>query len=116
LSEYQKEITINPNVFNHSEEFLSSLQAFTHGWDVYHILDKPIYHLYKSPRHLSSDFRSTAQVESPVEYNINKMRSLKTMLDLIIYDKPNPYIGTTRSITDLSSFLGYSLQQIFKKH
>jgi hypothetical protein len=116
LVEYHNEVAIDPNVFNHSEEFLSSLQAFTHGWDVYHILDKPIYHLYKSPRHLSSTFRSTAQVESPVDYNINKMKSLQIMLDLVIYNKTTEYIGSDRTIQDLSNFIGYDLQAVFKKH
>lgn len=116
LSEYQNEINIDPNVFNYSEEFLSSLQAFTYGWDVYHILNKPIYHLYKSPRYLSSVFRSTAQVESPVEYNINKMNSLKIILDFVLYNKTNEHIGTIRTIQELSEFLGYSLQGVFEKH
>jgi hypothetical protein len=116
LSEYHNDITINPDVFNHSEEFLSSVQAFTYGWDVYHVLNKPIYHLYKSPRYLSSVFRSTAQVESPVEYNINKMKSLKTMLDLVIHNQTNEYIGKTRTIQELSTFLGYDLKNVFEKH
>ena len=113
LSVFRLQHQIPANVFNHAEEFCNSIQAFTNGWDGYTIFYKPVYHLNRNARQLSSVFRSTAQIETPLEYNINKMQNIKNILDIFIRNTEDPIIGDKRTLNDLYNFLGYSLREVF---
>jgi hypothetical protein len=113
LASFRLQHQIPANVFNHAEEFCNSIQAFTNGWDGYAILYKPVYHLNRNPQQLSSIFRSAAQIEMPLEYNINKIQNIKNILDIFIRNTQDPIIGDQRSLNDLYHFLGYSLREVF---
>ena len=42
-----QEIPYDPQYYFHGEEQALSLRAFTHGWDIYHPPEIPLYHWYK---------------------------------------------------------------------
>lgn len=43
-----EEIPYDPYLYFHGEEQSLSVRSFTHGWDIYHPVTVPLYHLYKS--------------------------------------------------------------------
>jgi hypothetical protein len=54
-----QEVPIDPWLYFHGEEQNLAVRAWTHGWDIWHIPDMPIYHLYHAgggrPVHWDAD-------------------------------------------------------------
>jgi hypothetical protein len=45
---FVEEVPYDPYLYFHGEEQSLAVRAFTRGWDIYHPLLIPVYHLYKS--------------------------------------------------------------------
>lgn len=44
---FVEEVPYDPWLYFHGEEQSLAVRAFTHGWDIFHPLTTPVYHLYK---------------------------------------------------------------------
>lgn len=45
---FVEEVPYDPYLYFHGEEQSLAIRAFTRGWDIFHPLTTPVYHLYKS--------------------------------------------------------------------
>jgi glycosyltransferase involved in cell wall biosynthesis len=45
---FVEEVPYDPYLYFHGEEQSLAVRAFTRGWDIYHPLTTPVYHLYKN--------------------------------------------------------------------
>jgi hypothetical protein len=45
---FVEEVPYDPYLYFHGEEQSLAVRAFTRGWDIYHPLVVPLYHLYKT--------------------------------------------------------------------
>jgi hypothetical protein len=43
------EVPYDPQLYFHGEEQNLAIRAYTHGWDIYHPVSVPLYHLYRQP-------------------------------------------------------------------
>jgi hypothetical protein len=106
------EVPYDPHLYFEGEEQTLSVRAWTHGWDIYHTTDIPIYHLYStgdvvtthrevhwSPnddqeriqRWWELDNKSKARVTALLQHNA----------DLGIYG-----LGKARTLTEYANFSG----------
>ncbi len=46
---FVREVPYDPDLYFHGEEQSLALRAWTRGWDIWHMPEIPIYHLYKQP-------------------------------------------------------------------
>jgi hypothetical protein len=104
---FVNEIPYDPQFYFEGEEQALALRAYTHGWDVLHVANMPIYHLQE---------RSTR--DAHWEGNVNEERgdnnwwalkgqSIKRLTQLINGEDIGIYsLGTKRSVNDYAKFCG----------
>jgi hypothetical protein len=106
------EIPYDPRLYVHGEEQSIALRAFTHGWDIYHTTDIPIYHLYSTGEVETSHREVHWSPNADKERNQrwweldNKSKARMTALlqhnaDLGIYG-----LGKARTLTEYANFSG----------
>ncbi|NBO82539.1 MAG: hypothetical protein EBU75_06835 [Betaproteobacteria bacterium] len=49
LGRFTEEVPYDPQLYFHGEEQSLALRAYTRGWDLFHMREVPLYHLYKKP-------------------------------------------------------------------
>lgn len=101
-----QEIPYDPWLYFHGEEQNQAVRAFTHGWDIYHPVDIPVYHIYKDDRkrHWNEDKntgRSEAWVMLDRECNQRMHRLLYDRAPLGIYG-----LGFKRTLEEFAEFSG----------
>jgi len=102
-------VPYDPRLYFHGEEQNLAIRAWTRGWNIFHVPDMPILHLYKQPD-------PTAQVHwNPDDDAARSFRfweleqqATKRMRDLLVTGKDlGSYgLGTARSLTDFATFSG----------
>lgn len=101
----------DPWLYFHGEEQALTLRLFTHGWDLFHIPDLPIHHLYNDaasgapPRPLHWDAQQEAGREQawwPLEQRSRaRLAALVAGEDLGVYG-----LGKARTLADFAAFSG----------
>lgn len=102
------EVPYDPVVYFLGEEQSLAVRAWTHGWDIFHIPDAPIYHLYHSatrrPLHWDVEDDQTRQLRWWDLENRSKAR-----LRALLYDRQTlgAYgLGRQRSLAEFADFSG----------
>jgi hypothetical protein len=101
-----QEVPYDPWLYFHGEEQNQAIRAYTHGWDIYHPTDVPIYHLYNDnrTRHWHED-KNTGRTEEWImldrEANQRMYRLLYDRAPLGIYG-----LGFKRTLEEFAEFSG----------
>lgn len=102
------EIPYDPSLYFLGEEQNLAVRSFTHGWDIYHTSDVPLYHLYynKGNRPLHWDVEEDS--ERYIKWTTLNKQSEQRMSDLIYNGKNlGAYgLGNTRTLKDFAEFSG----------
>ena len=105
-----KDLPYDPHFYFWGEEQALALRAFTHGWDMLHVSNMPIYHLYDTdpntcyrPKHWAEAIDQTRSVRWWDRDKKSKQRltDLVTGHDLGVFG-----LGRNRSIQDYADFCG----------
>lgn len=103
-----QEIPYDPTLYFVGEEQNMFIRAWTNGWDIYHIPNVPVYHLYyrKTKRILHWD--NDEDKNRPVRWYELRERSRLRLKQLLFYGKDlGAYgLGKARSLVDFSQFSG----------
>lgn len=92
----------DPYFYFHGEEQALALRLFTHGWNIFHPFDLPIYHLYNTPNNSSRPLHWSEH-----EWWNLEQRSRKRMDALVRGEPLGVYgLGTVRSIHEYAIFSG----------
>jgi hypothetical protein len=106
------EVPYDPHLYFEGEEQTLSVRAWTHGWDIYHTTDVPIYHLYSTGDVATTHREVHWSPNSDKERNQrwweldNKSKARMTALlqhnaDLGIYG-----LGNARTLAEYANFSG----------
>ena len=106
------EVPYDPHLYFEGEEQTLSVRAWTHGWDIYHTTDVPIYHLYSTGDVATTHREVHWSPNSDKERNQrwweldNKSKARMTALlqhnaDLGIYG-----LGKARTLAEYANFSG----------
>jgi protein-L-isoaspartate O-methyltransferase len=86
LGSFVNEVPYDPNIYFNGEEQSVALRAYTHGWDIFHTYNLPVYHMYDNkegkfyrPRHWEKTEDEGRQIDWE---EINK-QSRKRLVDLM---------------------------------
>ena len=120
LGRFVYEVPYDPHLYFQGEEQNLSARAYTHGYDIYHIPEAPIYHLYAADKKdapgtpdVGRNQRETHWVEDKDKlrkerwWDLDK-RARTRLVDLLHRGKDFGIygIGTTRSLEDFADFSG----------
>ena len=109
LGKFVYEIPYDPYMYFNGEEQAIALRAYTHGWDMFHVPDMPIYHLYakskggERPRHWDKEV-TTKRAEHWATMQQRATDRLEALIhgkDMGIYG-----LGSVRSVQDYIDFSG----------
>jgi Glycosyltransferase (GlcNAc) len=104
------ELPYDPHLYFHGEEQSLALRAWTRGWDIAHVPDMPMYHLYTKPgtqprpMHWSPEHDQERAVRSQVLEQAARERMARLLWgdgDLGVYG-----LGTVRTLADYAAFSG----------
>ena len=104
------EVPYDPKFYFHGEEQSYALRAYTHGWDIFHVPDMPIYHLYDTnpdncyrPKHWTKEIDEQRNVRwwELQKFAHARFDQLVAGADLGVYS-----LGKVRSIEDYREFSG----------
>ena len=110
------QVPYDPNMYFHGEESSFALRTYTHGWDVFHVPQLPVYHYYdtgpelevKRVKHWSEEENTQRQIkwtEMNTKANL-RMESLIKGKDMGIYS-----LGNQRSLQEYADYCGIDYQK-----
>ncbi len=106
-----EELPYDPGFYFHGEEQALALRLFTHGWDIFHMPQLPIYHLYNTPdsgaprRPLHWDVEHDAQRTEA--WWTHEQRSQQRLAALVRGELRGVFgLGRERTVADYASFSG----------
>lgn len=101
------ELPYDPNHYFNREQPAWSIRAYTHGWDIYHIPNLPIYHIFQRT-HSVSAWDDEAEKRRFCGWAEMEKRSTKRFKDMV-ENKPGLGIfalGNKRTLQDYANFCG----------
>lgn len=99
----------DPQIYFYGEEQSLMLRFFTHGWDVWHPVDLPFYHLYNTDKQdvRPVHWRATEDEARKVRWWEYEARSKQRLADLINGKISGVYgLGGSRTLADFAAFTG----------
>lgn len=110
LGRFVEEVPYDPQLYFHGEEQSLALRAYTSGWDLFHLQEIPLYHLYKQAGseneglHWHSrwgDLRDTSYAEATRHADERLMDLVYERRDLGVYG-----LGQQRTLDDYAREFG----------
>jgi hypothetical protein len=111
------EIPYDPQLYFTGEEQAMALRAYTKGWDIVHVADMPIYHLWARTTRVAH-WEGNANIERGEKWWVLADNSRKRLAKLVAGEDIGPYsVGTNRTIKDYANFCGldYTTNSIEEK-
>ena len=90
-----REVPIDPHLYFHGEEQNIATRAWTSGWDIWHMPDMPIYHLYQEPGRSSRPLHWDAQEDQlrDESWHVLEQRSRRRLAALLYGPPGNDELG-----------------------
>ena len=102
------EIPYDPSLYFIGEEQNIAIRAWTHGWDIYHPPDSPVYHLYYSEGNRTLHWDAEDDVKRLIKWT-NLHHNSKVRLSNLLFQNKNLGIyglGNIRTLEDFAKFSG----------
>lgn len=110
LGSFVYEVPYDPYLYFHGEEQSLAIRAFTRGWDIYHIPEIPLYHLYKRPGEDHNNHHWHESWEKQRDYKwIELQESAKNRLVDLVYNQSlvgSFGLGFERTLKDFAELTG----------
>lgn len=102
------QVPYDPALYFTGEEQSLMIRAWTRGWDVYHIPDAPLYHLYYKREHRNLHWDYNEDRERHVKWAVLREKSRRRLRELLLEGKDlGVYgLGTQRTIEQFAEFSG----------
>ena len=109
LGKFVYEVPYDPYMYFNGEEQAIAVKAYTHGWDMFHVPDLPLYHLYtsskggKRQRHWDPEITK----ERAEHWSVMQKRAVTRLSELIDGKDMGVYgLGKERTMQDYIDFSG----------
>lgn len=106
---FVRQFPYDPNLYFHGEEQSMFLRLYTHGWDVYHPPELPIYHQYNvdltipRPPHWDAEHEAKRKIKWTERERLSRQR----LADLVTGRLTGEYgLGKVRTLADYAAFSG----------
>jgi SAM-dependent methyltransferase len=104
------EVPYDPELYFHGEEQSLALRAWTRGWDIWHVPEMPVYHLYKQPNTAHRAHHWHPEWEALREFSQQELtaRAAERLADLL-YERRDLGIhglGTERGLDEYARRFG----------
>nr|WP_269106669.1 GlcNAc-transferase family protein [Massilia sp. TS11] len=107
---FVEEVPYDPYLYFHGEEQSLSVRAFTRGWDIYHPLHIPLYHLYKQANVAHAEHHWHGAVDARRAFSsayLTERAKLRLKRLLTGQEVGTPYgLGTQRSLAAFAQLSG----------
>lgn len=107
---FVEEVPYDPQLYFHGEEHSLSLRAWTRGWDILHLPDTPVAHLYRTAESTdrSLHWHSDWDELRPLRHYELSAQTVRRFLRMIRGElPPGPYaLGAERSLDDYARRFG----------
>lgn len=114
--QFVEEVPYDPYLYFHGEEQSLAVRAFTRGWDIFHPLTMPLYHLYKSEGTPYATHHWHGQTEARRAFRsayLTERARLRLNRLLMGDGLPGAYgLGSVRSMDDFAALSGID----YRKH
>ncbi len=102
-------VPYDPRLYFHGEEQNLAIRAWTQGWNLFHVPDMPILHLYKRPDvNASVHWNPKDDAERAFTFSELEQASVARMTDLLVkgVDLGRYGLGTARTLAEFAAFSG----------
>lgn len=100
------EIPYDPQIYFEGEEQTFALRSFTHGWDIFHLPDMPMYHYFTRDKR-TSHWDCKADKKRHENWALLKINSLARVKKVLSGKQNGIYgLGTNRTLKDYADFCG----------
>lgn len=98
LGSFIEEVPYDPYLYFTGEEHSLSARAYTHGWDIFHPVEIPLYHLYRSPdaKHRGQHWDDRFESERQVKWQELRRRGMDRLRRLLLEGKISGTYGLGR--------------------
>lgn len=107
---FVNEVPYDPRLYFHGEEQSLAVRAYTHGWDIFHPPQIPLYHLYKVPENAYSTHHWHKDWDEKRDYAWHELRTAAVQrLIRLLYKDQNLGafgLGSVRTLQEFSQFSG----------
>lgn len=108
--DFVQEIPYDPYLYFHGEEQSLAVRAWTRGWDIYHLLKIPLYHLYKMPNMAHSNHHWHPDWDKKRDFKAVDLRqaAVERLSDLL-YQRKNLGVyglGSQRNLEEYAALSG----------
>lgn len=110
LGAFVEEIPYDPFLYFTGEEHSLAARAYTHGWDIFHPVDIPLYHLYKKAdeKHRGQHWDEEIESARPVKWRELQQRGIDRLRQLLLEGKALGIfgLGKVRGVEGLKALSG----------
>jgi hypothetical protein len=122
LGQFVDEVPYDPQLYFHGEEQSLALRAYTRGWDLFHLREIPLYHLYKKPdeSHVGHHWQGAWVSQRDVSHAQATSHADERLMDLLYQrrDLGAFGLGTQRTLQHYAERFGidYPRREIRARH
>ena len=110
LGSFVEEVPYDPFLYFTGEEHSLAARAYTHGWDIFHPVDIPLYHLYKKAdeKHRGQHWDEKFESVRPVKWQELRQRGMERLRRLLLEGKSAGVysLGKARGVEGLQALSG----------
>lgn len=112
-------VPYDQRLYFHGEEQNLAIRAWTQGWNLFHIPNMPILHLYKQPDPTAAvHWNPEDDAARAFRFSDLERSSAARMTDLLVHRKDLGRfgLGQARSLTDFAAFSGIDYEKLHLEH
>lgn len=113
--QFVNEVPYDPRLYFHGEEQSLAVRAYTHGWDIFHPPEIPLYHLYKQPDNAYTTHHWHKDWDQKRDYAWHELRaSAIERLIKLLYEQQDLGafgLGSVRTLQQFAEFSGIDYLQ-----
>ena len=110
LGAFIEEVPYDPFLYFTGEEHSLAARAYTHGWDIFHPVEIPLYHLYRKAdeKHRGQHWDEKFESARPVKWRELRQRGMDRLRQLLLEGKLSGIygLGKVRGLEGLQALSG----------